>query len=347
MLTFCGPLAVLVILVTDVSTLVPPPENVTVSCKNFRTIVYWNYSEPSPQTFFDLKITGDNSLNDIRNIKQHHYDLSDLIWNTEELDRYFVNITANDGTETSSPQESSLFTFNRRKTAIIHCELDFPDVDLPMMDDMVKVSFKNPYHLYPELKRSHMCGDDISFHWKVYTNNSHEEILHEFYCKKEKCGEEFIVPEKKQNNCFSFEGDAMEHRLAFKRKGPICILHENKINSQTIYLPIIFSLIVLGAIILITCWKFWGKQNQGLANFPKSLASLLSNTHGKNCHMHLPFESMSLINSIEPDFTQTQSLLEMPEQNIPEDIGIPESGYDRKHVVEMSPGDVVSGYGPA
>lgn len=38
---------------------VPPPENVTVSCNNFHTTVYWNYSELLRQPLFKLKINSD------------------------------------------------------------------------------------------------------------------------------------------------------------------------------------------------------------------------------------------------------------------------------------------------
>ncbi|CDQ97531.1 unnamed protein product, partial [Oncorhynchus mykiss] len=100
---------------------VPPPENVTVSCNNLQTTVDWNHSELLRRPLFKLKITGDHSSWE-NSTKQHHYDLSPLMWNAKELDRYFVKITAIDEMEESASQKSSIFTFNRYLTADIHCK---------------------------------------------------------------------------------------------------------------------------------------------------------------------------------------------------------------------------------
>ncbi|KAJ8002016.1 hypothetical protein DPEC_G00175410 [Dallia pectoralis] len=348
MFTFRGPLSILVILIIGVSTLVPPPENVTVSCNNFKTIVYWNYSEPSRQPSFDLKVTSDFSENIITSIR-HNYDLTQYIWSSDELDRYFVNITANDGTETSGSQESLSFTFNKYKTATIQCKLDFPDVNLSMEDEMVKVRFKNPYHLYPELRLARMRGDDRVFHYTVFYDNNTGQG---FECKdKVICDKNIIVQEKRQQYCFSLDGSAMEHKLEFKRKENICISHENKADLLIVYLPIILTSIILVAIGTIITWqKKIHNLPKTLANLPKAL--LLPNTHPKDDLLHMPKNSVVDICSIEP--AVTQSLLEMPEEELqdppypdgyglPDDVSSPVSGYDRRHV-EMSPDDVAECY---
>ncbi|KAL1005966.1 hypothetical protein UPYG_G00066250 [Umbra pygmaea] len=338
MLSFCGPLAVIVILVAEVSTLVPPPENVTVSCNNFQTVVYWNYSEQHQHPLFDLKIKGDYLFEEISDIKQHHYDLSSLIWPAKELDNYFVNLTAKVGTEISTHQESIKFTFNKFKTAPIKCKLDFPAVNLSLKDGDIEVEFHNPYHLYPELKE---VQNNKQFEYKVMHGNTPRP----FKCTKTICQEPTsFVFMKEEQYCVSLEG--MDGRLDFQRTGQICISpteDDDQMKILSIILPMIFFvlIIILIRVIIIIC-----KKNVQNEHFPKTLVLILTNPHDKNI-MHLPQEIMSHISSIEPAISASQSLLD-----IQEDEDSPGTGYDRGHAplqmdLEMGPGDVVVGYGHA
>ncbi|XP_070999826.1 interferon gamma receptor 1-like [Oncorhynchus clarkii lewisi] len=309
MLAFCGSLIFLMVLVTAVSTLVPPPENVTVSCNNLQTTVDWNHSELLRRPLFKLKITGDRSSWE-NSTKQHHYDLSPLMWNAKELDRYFVNITAIDEMEESASQKSSIFTFNRYLTADIHCKLDFPAVKVSMKDMKVTVSFDNPYHLYTELKESRMGDDDKRFLSQV----TYENTNHTFECQIEDkvCRHDFTVLGNKEKYCVSLEGNSMGHRVMFNRKGPICV-NEDKTVSLESFLPLIIIGIV-AFVVFVTirlCKRSMRKRN--LSNFPKTLASILSNSHDKNI-MDLQFEIIAHISGIEPVTTTSQSLLETSEE---------------------------------
>ncbi|XP_041732186.2 LOW QUALITY PROTEIN: interferon gamma receptor 1 [Coregonus clupeaformis] len=312
MLAFCSSLTVLMVLVTEVSTLVPPPENVTVSCNNFQTTVYWNYSELLHQPRFKLNISGDMGWQETFT-KQHHYDLSPLIWNANELDRYFVMITAIDETEESASQKSSIFTFNSLLTADI-CKLDFPAVDVSMKDMEVTVSFDNPYHLYTELRESRMGGDDKTFSYQV----TYENTNHQFNCKIEDkvCRYTFTILENKEQYCVSLEGDAMGHRVMFNRTGPICG-HEDKTISLESSLLMLLPLIIIGIVAFVVfvtirlCKRSMRKIT--LSNFPKTLASVLSNPHANNI-MYLQCEIIAHISGIEPATTTSQSLLETSEE---------------------------------
>ncbi|XP_041730510.2 interferon gamma receptor 1-like [Coregonus clupeaformis] len=315
MLAFCGSLTVLIVLVTEVSTLVPPPEKVTVSCNNFQTTVYWNYSELLYQPDFKLNISGDYGWQE-NFTKQHHYDLSPLMWNAKELDRYFVTITAIGETEESASQKSSIFTFNRQMTAKIHCKLDFPAVNVSMKDMEVTVSFDNPYHLYTELRESRMGGDDKTFSYQVtYENTNH------LFCKIEDkvCRYTFTVLENKEQYCVSLEGDAMGRRVMFNRTGPICG-HEDKTISLESILLMLLPLIIIGIVAFVVfvtirlCKRSMRKIT--LSNFPKTLASILSNPHANNI-MYLQCEIIAYISGIEPATTTSQSLLETSEEEEP------------------------------
>ncbi|XP_064806592.1 interferon gamma receptor 1-like [Oncorhynchus masou masou] len=306
MLAFCGSLIFLMVLVTAVSTLVPPPENVTVSCNNLQTTVDWNHSELLRRPLFKLNITGDHSSWE-NSTKQHHYDLSPLMWNAKKLDRYFVTITAIDEMEESASQKSSIFTFNRYLTADIHCKLDFPAVKVSMKDMEVTVSFDNPYHLYTELKESRMGEDDKRFLSQV----TYENTNHTFECQIEDkvCRHHFTVLENKEKYCVSLEGNSMGHRVMFNRKGPICETIPLE-SSLLMLLPLIIIGIV-AFVVFVTirlCKRSIRKRN--LSNFPKTLASILSNPHDKNI-LDLQFE---IISSIEPVTTTSQSLLETSEE---------------------------------
>ncbi|XP_055762753.1 interferon gamma receptor 1-like [Salvelinus fontinalis] len=316
MLAFCGSLTFLMVLVTAVSTLVPPPENVTVSCNNLQTTVYWNYSELLRQPLFRLKITGDRSSWE-NSTKHHHFDLSPLMWNAKELDRYFVNITAIDETEESASQKSSIFTFNRYLTADVHCKLDFPAVNVSMKDMKVTVSFDNPYHLYTELKESSIRDDDKLFLYHV----TYENTNHTFECQIEDkaCRHPFTVLENKEKYCVSLEGNAMGNRVMFNRKGPICG-YEDKTISLESFLLMLLPLIIIGIVAFVVfvtirlCQRSMRKRN--LSNFPKTLASILSNPHDKNI-MDLQFEIIAHISGIEPVTPTSQSLLETSEEEEP------------------------------
>ncbi|XP_052382026.1 uncharacterized protein LOC118374391 [Oncorhynchus keta] len=332
MLAFCGSLTFLMVLVTAVSTLVPPPENVTVSCNNFQTTVYWNYSELLRQPLFKLKINSDLNFSfPLDSTKQHHYDISPFIWNAKELDRYFVTITASDETEESASLESSIFTLDL--TADIKCKYNFS----PTLFQQTK----NAITIGP------ICGD------------------------------------------------------------------EDKTISLKSSLLMLLPLIIIGIVAFVVfvtirlCKRSMRKRN--LSNFPKTLASILSNPHDKNI-MQLQCEIIAHISGIEQATTTSQSMLETSEEEEEpttsvgfssylqypisygqmgeclfdrrsqwsellkvtqpcsvllcgdddseesdlrtlevEDMDSPASGYDRQHIplleVEMSAGDVVVRYG--
>ncbi|XP_029595518.1 interferon gamma receptor 1 [Salmo trutta] len=337
MLAFCGSLIFLMVLVTAASALVLPPENVTVNCNNLQTTVDWDHSERLRQPLFKLKITGDHSSWE-NSTKQHHYDLSPLMWNAKELDRYFVKITAIDETEESASQKSSIFTFNRYLTADIHCKLDFPAVKVSMKDMVVTVSFDNPYHLYTELKESRMGDDDKRSLYQV----TYENTNHTFECQIENkvCGHHFTVLEKKVKYCVSLEGDAMGHRVMFNRKGPICG-NEDKTISLKSSLLMLLPLIIIGIVAFVVfvtirlCKRSMRKRN--LSNFPKTLASILSNPHDKNI-MDLQYEIIAHISGIEPVTATSQSLLETSEEEPVESpttsVGFPANLYSSGQVGE-------------
>ncbi|XP_036805453.1 interferon gamma receptor 1 isoform X1 [Oncorhynchus mykiss] len=310
MLAFCDSLTFLMVLVTAVSTLVPPPENVTVSCNNFHTTVYWNYSELLRQPLFKLKINSDLNLSfPLVSTKQHHYDLAHFIWNAKELDRYFVNITASDETGESASLESSIFTFSRDLTADIKCKLDFPAVKVSMKDMEVTVSFDNPYHLYTELKESCIREDNKHFLYHVTYENTESSFCQ---IKDKVCCHHFTVWENKEQYCVSLEENAMSHKVMFSRIGPICG-DEDKTISLKSSLLMLLPLITIGIVAFVVfvtirlCKRSMRKRN--LSNFPKTLASILSNPHDKNI-MQLQCEIIAHISGIEPATTTSQSMLE-------------------------------------
>ncbi|XP_038873666.1 interferon gamma receptor 1-like [Salvelinus namaycush] len=311
MLAFCGSLTFLMVLVTAVSTLVPPPENVTVSCNNFQTTVYWNYSELLRQPLFKLKISSDLNLSfPLDSTKQHHYDLSPFIWNAKELDRYYVTITASDETEESASLNSSIFTFSKALIAHIECKLDFPAVKVSMKDMEVTVSFDNPYHLYTELKESSIREDDKLFLYHVTYENTKGSS--ECQIKDKVCRHHFTVRENKEKYCVSLEENTMGNKVMFSRIGPICGYEDKTISLESSLLMLLplFIIGIVAFVVFVTirlCKRSMRERN--LSNFPKTLASILSNPHNKNI-MNLQCE---IIAHIEPATTTSQSMLETSE----------------------------------
>lgn len=55
---------------------------------------------------------------------EHQYDLTKIIWSSEEryMSNYYVTVAATVGSKQSKPASSQSFTFNHAKTATLKCE---------------------------------------------------------------------------------------------------------------------------------------------------------------------------------------------------------------------------------
>ncbi|CAB1413602.1 unnamed protein product [Pleuronectes platessa] len=154
-----GAFTVLLLISSVTALTVPPPTAVTVSCRNLRVLVNWEFSDQQPPTSF--RVETDSSDGILKNeTTEHQYDLTGFIWESQNhyMGFHSVRVTALQRGGESQPVQSETFTFNKWRTADKHCLLDFPPVEVVAGDSGNIVSFPNPFHFYTELKQDEKGG---------------------------------------------------------------------------------------------------------------------------------------------------------------------------------------------
>ncbi|XP_067114900.1 interferon gamma receptor 1 [Osmerus mordax] len=345
---------ILMIKVEDVSTLVLPPENVTVSCHNFQTRAYWNYSKhPLPPNFI-LHFVTESENKTVIETTELHYDLTHLMRASSFSSRYSVEVRAVEGAETSRHVSSPIITFNILKMADVKCTLDFPPVQLSPDDMGIAVSFRNPFYYYKELAESNLF--DRVFHYKVFTENTSDMMssptTHK--CTMEStCG--VVLPSSRGPYCVQLNGSIMDGRIQFNKTAIICTqdhhAHESYLFILLGVLLAVFIIVSLVIIVMVYQVKAW-KTNPSI--LPKTLASLIANPNERRI-MQFPEERVEHI-AIEDDQSQTEEvemieverpcciaedqnaqfgrLLEEDEEEDEEDE-CPPSGYGHAHCLDM------------
>ncbi|KAM9315297.1 interferon gamma receptor 1 isoform 2-T2 [Pholidichthys leucotaenia] len=172
----------LLLLISGVSPLtVPPPTNVTVSCRNDSVSVRWDYGKQQPETKFKVNLQG-YDWNYENETTEHWCDLSHEIWKSRErfLDFLFVSVRAIQGGNLSKAADSNTFSFNSLKEVDTTCALDFPPVDVYVSESGAAViSFLNPFHFYRRLKQT-IRSEDESFKFGVFPLRNHTMLKGEF-----------------------------------------------------------------------------------------------------------------------------------------------------------------------
>ncbi|XP_040892991.1 interferon gamma receptor 1 [Toxotes jaculatrix] len=248
-----GAFTALLLLISAVSAVtVPSPTNVTVSCRNLKTTVSWEYGEQQPQTRFSVNITS-SAGQFIGETTEHQYDLSHFIWESEDhyTGYHSVTVTAIQGGKRSKPVQTQSLTFNEKTLAHIKCALDFPPVNLTVKDSLTTVSFYNPFHFYRELKQASTSSTDV-FEFKV------SSVDKQFDCglKDIICRCDISLPEGVEE-CVKLRGQLSignrVNTVLVRETGPICPSESTEAHLITLTILLCALVLVITLVTLAIC----------------------------------------------------------------------------------------------
>ncbi|XP_076145658.1 interferon gamma receptor 1 [Alosa pseudoharengus] len=243
--------------------LIPGPENVTVDCDNFDTIVYWNYSDLLIGTLFQVELKSDIGNKNTFKTEAHHVNITSRLNNTNYA-VYTIRIRAQNVTHTSKFSSPVRFAFDNRMERDIICNLDFPPVTLEYEYGDLTLSFQNPLHLYentPALKYLKNNTDP-----NLETSNLSYEVVDqsnratEFTCPYEKsvCAETLHISAKKDHYCVNVSGSIVRANV---RAAKFCYNGPEKgppLPSHIV--AIVFAMVLIGTIIVLAGVVSWKKR---------------------------------------------------------------------------------------
>ncbi|XP_062400206.1 interferon gamma receptor 1 [Sardina pilchardus] len=260
------------------------PENVTVDCDNFDTMVYWNYSDLLIEPLFQLELKSDISDGPPETFKTmaHHANITSRLKNTNYV-VYTIRIQAKNGTHSSSFSPPVKFAFDNRMKGNILCNLDFPPVTLKYAGGELTLSFKNPIHLYentpalkylkdnkdPNLETSELKYEVVPQSANDRTSKSSE--FPEFSCPYEKsvCAETLHIPDEVDRYCVNMSGRIVRANVrparvcAKKLQGQLQPSHI--VGIACVIVTLIGAIIVLGGLVW---WKNRAKTHPVLSVVP-------------------------------------------------------------------------------
>ncbi|XP_034999211.2 interferon gamma receptor 1 [Hippoglossus stenolepis] len=247
--------APLLLLLSSVSALtVPPPTNVTVSCRNLRVWVSWEFSDQQPHTSFRVEIQSSNGY--FKNeTTEHQYDLSGFIW--KSLDHYMgfhsVRVTALQRGGESQPVRSESFTFSMNRMADKHYALEFPPVEVVAGDSGNTVSFPSPFHFYTELKQAEK-QETAFFEFNVSSDQGNYTSV----CRLTDVTCRYDLPHSEEQ-CVRVKGwldygNSVE-RVEFRETDRICPSKSSDPHVMTFALVLLFVLVVIISVLTISICK--------------------------------------------------------------------------------------------
>ncbi|KAM3623728.1 uncharacterized protein V6R79_014988 [Siganus canaliculatus] len=254
----------LVLLISGAAAVtVPPPTNVSVSCHNLKVTVDWTYSREEPETSFRINVTnetGHETKMTPYETKDHQYDLSHYIWESEDhyMDNFFVTVKAVRGGNHSVPVQSEMFSFNSLKTTKIKCELEFPPPRLLKEESRIMLSFRNPLHYYKKLKEAKKAeGAHIKYSFTLAGAEATED--RDFVCgeEDEDCRRD-VSSDSQEEKCVTLKGKLYSDRdlryVTFKPTGRFCFTPPD--YTLTITLAVLLSIVAfIIAVLAILVWK--------------------------------------------------------------------------------------------
>ncbi|XP_026869535.2 interferon gamma receptor 1 [Electrophorus electricus] len=382
-----GALVLIVIGVkTVLSSGLPAPHNVFVTCDSYGVVLDWSASGLRSEADFLLELVPD--YGEIIKIITGglRCNLSDHLQNMP-FNRYYVTVRARDGTEESEAAQSEIFSYNDHATADITCYLDFPGVHLSPGENQLLISFINPLYLYrhtPAL-RNLTTSRGLRYHVTsrhIGTNRSEVE----FTClpKSYTCESGVSFPEELEEYCITLSGNI--ELIPVRKTNPVCYRGRLMPSpSATVYLiPVIVFSAMGCAVLFLHFFLLMKFKKKSLAKFPKFLVwqenTLMKHTNTLKIEtepvvtnpkvepdvaISLQYDSPEisallrlLANSTQPS-DNSSSLTSEENMGMDSGSGDPDENYSREaasslslaydcphRLVEMSTGDVVDAYGP-
>ncbi|XP_015251089.1 PREDICTED: uncharacterized protein LOC107098124 isoform X2 [Cyprinodon variegatus] len=252
---------------------VAPPTNVTLTCRNQKNILKWDYDQPPDQGLrFRVNITSDNPLKGCKDELWVDYpDLqADVSFLSDPDNTYMLQVKAVLGQNESdvSPQEGLIFSyFYGSLLAQNKCLLDLPPVNITYLSNTkIHLQFRHPWLLYGEgvsrcnnenekkkkKKKSH-SKRTAYIHVPVFSYNVQmvgQNKQHNFDCEEEMCEENLSVDAAQDEHCLTIEGKL--RKMSVVSTEDYCITKQPPSNNQTgVYVGTFVGILVVLAAALI------------------------------------------------------------------------------------------------
>ncbi|XP_038830997.1 interferon gamma receptor 1-like [Salvelinus namaycush] len=297
-----------------VDSYVPPPVNVSLMCHNFHNVIYWNYSEPSLQPQFNVEMTRKYSGAALvcSNTSLYHCDVSSFT--KVILEGYRFILTAVVGQNTNSSEIS--FTYDDTvypDLLDVQCSLDFPPVNISAVSDqMIKVQFIHPFHIYKHAIIKDERPDHKEFNYMVITEYHLKQ--HSFDCSYKQphvCEAEILVDGEMDRHCIKIKGKMNNVHVSAHQN--ICIEGKHGDSGPNYTALYIVIPIVAMVVIAFIMWLIYSKLRSVSFPQPKILASVLSHMSSGESLMHPERDILSELQ------TGGSPLLQTPVESLPND----------------------------
>ncbi|KAF4090009.1 hypothetical protein AMELA_G00044890 [Ameiurus melas] len=132
---------------TVLPSTVRAPTNVSVTCHNFKNVLYWNYSEPELETAFNIQIQQYDGELKLAHTNQTYLDISEYTRDAENS--YYIIVEAQPkGSDLDVSSDGIRFSYNEDLDSDFTCVVDFPLLEVSVSPHTVELSFKHPYHAH-------------------------------------------------------------------------------------------------------------------------------------------------------------------------------------------------------
>ncbi|XP_070975867.1 interferon gamma receptor 1-like [Oncorhynchus clarkii lewisi] len=295
-----------------VDSYVPPPVNMSLICHNFHNVIYWNYSEPSLQPQFNVEMTRKYSGAALvcSNTSLYHCDVSSFTKVIEEGYRFILTAV---GQNTNSPEISFTYDDTVYSDVVVHCSLDFPPVNISAVSDqIIKVQFIHPFHIYKYAIIKNERPDHKEFHYMVVTEDPLKE--HSFTCSYKQhhvCEAEIPVDGKMDRHCIKMKGKMNNVHVSAHQN--ICIEEKHGDSGPSYTALYIVIPIVAIVVIAFIVWLIYSKLTSGSFPQPKILASVLTHMSSGESLMQPERDILSELQ------TGGSPLLQTPMESLPDE----------------------------
>ncbi|XP_053476508.1 interferon gamma receptor 1-like isoform X1 [Ictalurus furcatus] len=147
---------------TVVPSTVPVLTNVSVTCHNFKNVLYWNYSEPELETAFNIEIHEYEGEPKSARTNQTSLDVSE--YTRDAGNSYYITVEAQPkGSDLNVSSVGLSFSYNEDFNSDFRCVVDFPVLEVSVLPHTLELSFKHPYYVHKDESLNDEFLYDISF----------------------------------------------------------------------------------------------------------------------------------------------------------------------------------------
>uniref|UniRef100_A0A668A2P2 Fibronectin type-III domain-containing protein n=1 Tax=Myripristis murdjan TaxID=586833 RepID=A0A668A2P2_9TELE len=252
-----------------------PPANVTLQCHNFRNVLYWNYSQISPELRFRVFVGAlSRSVLSYLLFPCSHYDpvwvdpsnlSADLSFLHDPKDDYFIHVSAVIGENVSAraPPGGIKFSYFMHSPSNRTCSVDLPPVNVTVHPGGIKFSFQHPSLLYDQLLDDQPSPtNEQELHCVLCLQKEH--YRHDFSCLDSVCEEELPLDVEQETYCLRINGhwEGVDVRAT----------QEYCTKAQTNYIALYVVLPLLACLVIgLIFFMVFRKQTSSLFSLPASM----------------------------------------------------------------------------